>query len=99
MVTYTACNDKPDLEPIDMRLQCYPNPVVYNINIWVNNTGGKTYTIKVFDPTASIILDESDNLAQGNYTVSLNGRPKGTYQAVLQIDNVTLTRRLTKYEE
>lgn len=99
MLTYAACNDKPELEPIDMRLQCYPNPAVYNINIRVNNTEGNTYTIKVFDPSASIILEESDNLTVGNYTVSLHGKPKGTYQAVLQIDNVTLTRKLTKYEE
>lgn len=99
MLTYAACNDKPELEPIDMRLDCYPNPVLYNFHIRVNNTVGKTYTIKVFDPAASTILDESDNLTVGNYSVSLIGRPKGTYQAVLQIDNVTLTRKLTKYEE
>jgi hypothetical protein len=101
IVTHVGCNDKPefDLEAIqDMRLQCYPNPAMWGFHITVNNANAKTYIVKVFDPHGATILEESDDLARGEYVVSLDGRPEGTYQAVLLIDNVTLTKKLIKYE-
>lgn len=85
--------------PLTCDFNVTPTQLSIILTLGFNNTEGNTYTIKVFDPSASIILEESDNLTVGNYTVSLHGKPKGTYQAVLQIDNVTLTRKLTKYEE
>jgi len=96
-VFLSGCNDKPEVEPANtFDLMVYPNPVVQDATITVKNQNNKSFTLKVFDTTGDLLLDETGNQGQQHFILHLSDKPKGKYQVILKTDQSVFTKTLIK---
>lgn len=92
-----ACNQDPEIEPhVNDLLLVYPNPADTRVNISFSNPGSHPFTLLVFGADGEILFGKNESVTAPNYQLDLSGEPSGTYQAVLEIDNATITRKFLR---
>lgn len=99
LLTLLGCNDKPDLQPTDDKvLILYPSAVLDIVFIQVSNTGGEVHTLTLTDTYGKTMFESKvpTEMPLISYQYTLEGKPKGNYQAILRSSKRTLTRNFVK---
>ena len=92
-VFLNGCNDKPEVEPATtFDLTVYPNPATQYAIIAVRNQNNKSFTLKVFDTTGDLLLNETGNQGPQDFMLQLSDKPKGKYQVILKTDKAVLPK-------
>jgi hypothetical protein len=92
-----ACNDKSEVVLPNRYIRIYPNPAIDDVAIDVTNpTSGDSWTLKVFDPRATIIFEKTSSANEEYSRIDLTGKPKGNYNIVLLTRSANYTQKLLK---
>jgi hypothetical protein len=93
-----GCSDKPELVVQSHDLAVFPNPFREDLSILFSNEQNSQYTLRVFDTKGEVLFEKNESFPNGAYRFDLSGEPKGTYHVVLEKDNTTFVRKVTKIE-
>lgn len=76
-------------------LQAYPNPMEREaiITVTATSTAG---TLAVFDPTGSIIFEQSLGIGSHQFTIDASQRPSGKYQVEYKTGSTVYSETLLK---
>ena len=78
-------------------INVYPNPVVGNLSLQLNNVSSGTYTVHVFDLTGKLVVSqEFDVNGSANATVDMHTCVPGIYQVAIGKDGVNKVVSVTK---
>jgi hypothetical protein len=93
---FTACQQV-EFVP-NSNLSVYPNPVLDQAHVLVNNPSGAPFKLSVFGTRGDILLKESGSAATADYPVNLQGESVGNFLVVLELNGKTLTQKVEKYD-
>ena len=73
----------------NISVTAYPNPVINNLNLQMDNTQTGTYSLQVFDNAGRTVAAEKIAVNGNNHTANINTAnwATGTYQVVVEKDN------------
>lgn len=79
----------------------YPNPVKSNLNLIINSNSNDNAVISVFNSTGLKVINQQEQLANGNNSIIINGiskLPKGVYQlSIKRLNNGNvITKQFSK---
>ena len=69
------------------KARLYPNPVSNWLTIESIETSDKLATIKIFDITGRMILEQKESAGKGSMTIDVSHLPKGMYQLMVEFEH------------
>ena len=80
-----------------MRLCAFPNPVINNLNLQINNAETGIYSLQVFDMNGKNVMNENISFSAGHSTaINTSTWPPGTYHVMVSKDGNSEVLRVVK---
>jgi hypothetical protein len=92
----SACQP-PEFIP-DSSLSVYPNPVLDQAHVLINNPSGARFKLSVFGTRGDILFEESGSATTADYPVNLQDQSAGNFLVILKINGKTVTQKVEKHD-